>query len=461
MKYVPLHCHSDASILDGLSKPSRIAERIVDINSDGCALTDHGSLGSCVSFMQEMEKKNKKPILGIEFYVSQESALIKSKENRHLTHFPLLAKNTNGWKQLVKMVSKANLEENYYHKPRLSLDEMAEFIDGNIIGFSGHLGSHIAEAIEAYDIKGGIRTAEILQDIFGKGNFWLECQLMDRKTTPKQIELTDKVREVSKITGIPCIATPDAHYAYKEDAILQRILLCSNIGVNFEKGRSPDFGMRTFFVSDCFHIPSYDEMVSYGHTEEELANTNIILNQIEKYEILKQPMLKQFDCPNNLTPDEYLKELCREGWRKLIRDKVDPKKHEEYGNRVKEELGVLQGAGLSSYFLIVQDIVNFVRKQGWLPGPSRGCFTPDTRIKMSDETYKPIEMVKIGDKVIDAYGNEQKVINLFEYEINEEIIELEFKNFIIRCTKDHKFLTNNRGWVEAQYLTEEDDISEV
>jgi len=111
--------------------------------------------------------------------------------------------------------------------------------------------------------------------------------------------------------------------------------------------------------------------------------------------------------------------------------------------------------------LIVQDIVNWVGLQGWLPGPGRGCFLPDTRVKMSNGLMKNISDIKIGDMVLDCDGNRQRVYDTLIYEVDEEIIELYFGEIIIRCTKDHKFLTTNRGWVEAQNLTEEDDVLEV
>lgn len=363
---------SDASLLDGLSKPSRIVERISDLEIEGCALTDHGTISNAVSFLKEMDKVNKKPILGIELYICDQHASIKEKENRSLAHLPILAKNTQGWKNLVGLVSESNLGDHYYHRPRLSLEQLSKYLDGNIIGFSGHLGSHISNSIESYGVEAGIKTANILQDLFGKGNFWLECQLMDQKVTPKQLEITAAVREISKKTGIPCIATPDAHYAYKQDAILQRILLCSNMGVNFKRGQDPDFGMNTFFKSDCFHIPSIAEMIEYGHTEEELENTNVILSQIEKYDILSNPLLKIFDCPDGLNEHEYLRQLCREGWKKLIQPKIPLEDQSKYAERVKVELDILQEANLSSYFLIVQDVTNYVKNQSWMLGVSRG-----------------------------------------------------------------------------------------
>jgi DNA polymerase-3 subunit alpha len=154
--------------------------------------------------------------------------------------------------------------------------------------------------------------------------------------------------------------------------------------------------------------------------------------------------------------------LCRNGWKEKIAKQIPEENQSIYVDRIKYELSVLQGAGLSSYFLIVQDIVNYVRKNNWLPGPGRGCFVPDTNVKMYDGTTKKIYQINIGDIIIDAYGNPQEVYDTLQYDINEDIIELIFENEkTIRCTKDHKFLTKNRGWVEAQHLSNIDDIVEV
>jgi len=373
MNYIPLHVHSHFSLLDGLSTLKRITERITDIDSEGCALTDHGNIAGAIQFLFKMKEAGKKPVLGCELYICDDHATNQTPENRSLTHLPVLAKNDRGWKQLLKIIAKSNDPQHFYHKPRLSLEQLAIHLDGNIIGFSGHLGSHVSNAIEAFGKEGGIQTAKALQLIFGEDNFFLEVQLMDAANTPKQKEIVAIVREISGLLKIPLIATPDAHYAYKKDAIDQRILLCSNMHVTMKQGLSPDFMLNTFFKSDNFHIPSHEEMVAYGHTEEELANTNKILDRVEEYhEILHKPLLREFDSPHQRTPDEHLKQLCRDGWAEKIQHIIPKDKQQEYVGRVEYELGILQGAGLSSYFLIVVDIINYVKRMNWLPGPGRG-----------------------------------------------------------------------------------------
>lgn len=372
MKYTPLHCHTDASLLDGLSSAEELAKRYKAIGATGGAITDHGVIFNVVDFLKAMEKEQLKPVIGIELYICEQHASIQTPENRKLLHLVILAKNTQGYKQILKIVHESNKPEHYYYKPRLSLDQLSVFLDGNVIGFSGHLGSNIADVLEKQGVESGIKVAEYFERIFGKGNFWLETQLMDREHSPQQVTTTEKVRELSKLTGIPIIATCDAHYAEHADAELQRIILCSNMKTTLKKALEPGFMLRGFFISDNFHVPTYEEMVSYGHTLEELENTNKILEQIEPYQILSKPQLPKFDCPNGLSDNDYLKQLCREGWAKFISPNIPKEKHVEYADRVKYELDIIEEAGLSSYFLIVADIVKEVNRRGYLSGTSRG-----------------------------------------------------------------------------------------
>ncbi len=378
--YIPLHCHSMYSLLDGLSKPSQMAERCLEIGANACALTDHGNISGAIKFHKEMTKHKIKPILGCEIYISHDSATIQSKENKELSHFIVLAKNLNGWKQLINLVSESNRPDLFYHKPRVDLDILSNFIDGNMIGFCGHLGSFLADKIIDNNqiIKDwesvGVATIERLKNIFGKDNFFLEAQLMDKDNTPLQVELTNVIRQLGKITNTKVICTPDAHYTRKEDAADQRILLCNNLKTTLPEiskkiSNGQDVPLSCFFLSDNFHILSQEEMNSL-HTEEEIENTQLVASMCEFYDITSRPNLPPFDCGSG--PDEFLRQLCRNGWKEKIANTIPKEDQQIYIDRIKYELDILQGAGLSSYFLIVQDIVNYVRSQNWLPGPGRG-----------------------------------------------------------------------------------------
>jgi DNA polymerase-3 subunit alpha len=355
-----------------------MADRCSKINVKSCALTDHGTIAGTVQFFQSMKAKGIKPILGCELYISQQDSHNKTKENSDLSHFILLAKNKAGWFNLIKIISETNKPENFYHKPRISFDRLKEFLDGNLIGFSGHLGSTIADAIQADPdnaMKIGTEHVSYMKDLFGD-NYFLESQLMDRESTPEQIELTNIIRRLGSNTNTRVICTPDAHYCEKEDAVDQRILLCNNLkttltDINKKMLNNESIPMGCFFKSDNFHILSPEE-IALLHTEDEIENTNYVDSLCEDYDILHKPMLPPFSCPNNSNPDEYLRELCRKGWKEKIANNIDKEEQQQYVDRIKYELEVLQGADLSSYFLIVGDIVNKVRLEHWLPGPGRG-----------------------------------------------------------------------------------------
>ena len=323
--------------MDGLSKATQIADRCSKLGFNSCAITDHGTISGCVQFYKTMKDRGIKPILGCELYISSQDSHIKTKDNSKLTHFIVLAKNKKGWDQLIKLVSESNKPENFYHKPRLSLDRLAPFLDGNLIGFCGHLGSTLADILmnEPGSIKeNGANFISKMKDIFGSDNFFLEAQLMDKDNIPEQIELTSWIRELGKATDTKVICTPDAHYCERSDSVDQRILLCNNlkttfIDINKKLLNHEDVPMGCFFKSDNYHILSPEEMKEL-HTEEEIENTNYIDSLIENYEILNNPSLPRFECPNNASPDEYLRELCRKGWKEKIANIIPKEQHQVY-----------------------------------------------------------------------------------------------------------------------------------
>tara|TARA_B100000902_G_scaffold397081_1_gene459827 strand:+ start:20556 stop:22433 length:1878 start_codon:yes stop_codon:yes gene_type:complete len=381
-KYIPLHVHSMYSLLDGLSKPEQIADRCEEIGVKSCALTDHGNIAGAIKFYSAMKKRGIKPILGCELYICDDDATVKDKENRKLSHFLVLAKNYDGWKNLIRIVSESNRPEHYYFKPRLDLKRLGEIMDGNMIGICGHLGSTLANKLMPDGVivsdweEVGKSYISQFKDIFGEENFFLEAQLMDRDNNEPQIPLTDCIRKLSKITNTKVICTPDAHYCKKSDAVDQRILLCNNLKTTFTEinrklSLDEEVPMGCFFTSDNYHILSQEEIREL-HTEEEIENTNLVDSMCEEYDILSKPNLPPFACPDGYTDAEYLRQLCREGWREKIATEIPESDHHIYIERIKYELDVLQGADLSSYFLIVQDIVNHIRDNSWLPGPGRG-----------------------------------------------------------------------------------------
>jgi DNA polymerase-3 subunit alpha len=240
------------------------------------------------------------------------------------------------------------------------------------------MGSTLADILisSKYDRSLAIEHIAKLKDIFGKDNFFLETQLMDLEFLPAQQDLTDCIRSLAQITNTKAICTPDAHYANQEDSADQRILLCNNLkttlaDINRKILNNEDAPMGCFFKSDNYYILSSEDMNKI-HTEEEIENTNLVASLCDDFDITSKPILPPFTCPNNQSPEEYLRQLCRNGWRDKISNNISESDQKIYVDRIKYELEILQNAGLSSYFLIVSDIVDQVRKNNWLPGPGRG-----------------------------------------------------------------------------------------
>ena len=378
MTYIPLHVHSDKdSLLDSIATIDNIEKRLKKIEVPACAITGHGSLSNGIEFLKMTKGLKIQPILGVEFYVCPLQSEIKDETNRSYSHTLLLAKNDKGYQNLCKLLTRAN--QAFYYKPRLSLEEIAEYSD-NLIAISGHLGSTIASQIvqndkfNVYWKKDGIKIAEKFREIFGE-SFFLEVQRIDAKQKVSQ-KLSEYIRDLAAHLKIKTVATPDAHYCERADAADQRIVLAMNMGTTVDKLReSGKFG--AFLDGDSYHIPSYEEMKEC-HTEEELKNTLLVKDMCQPYEhILKQPMLPEIPCPKGYNADEWLRQLCREGWRKKIIPKVDEADFPRYVERIKYELGVIQsvecsGRSLSNYFLMVHDILNFATQNKWLLGPGRG-----------------------------------------------------------------------------------------
>ena len=381
MTYTPLHVHSEYSLLDGLSKTSQIASRIKDIGATSCALTDHGTVSGAVDFVKTMKDNGLKPILGCEVYICHGDSKDRTPDNKALFHQVILAKNLEGWKALLELVAMSNHPDRFYHKPRISFYDISKVDTSNLITFSGHLGSYLANSISKDDKilpnwqQLGIDAVNLQKKLFGD-NFYVEIQMVDSDRNPFSKKVAECLREIASITNTPCVATPDAHYARREDAIDQRVLLCTSlkktlgqIQMDIKQGNS--VGLQCFFESDNFHIPSFEEMKQW-HTDEEIENTNKIANMCDDYSILSAPNPPTFKCPSGMTPDDFLRHLCRQGWKKKMAHIDDEEELKVYGERVNHELEVFLSCGLSSYFLIVRDIIKFCHENGYITGPGRG-----------------------------------------------------------------------------------------
>lgn len=395
-QWVPTHQHSMSSLLDAVSKPKDMVQYCLEQGYRAVSVTDHGVISNHVQIFKECKKAGLKPLLGIEAYICDQAATIKSAENRHNSHLVLLSKNLQGWKNMVEFVSETNKPEHFYYKPRACFGMLKQFLgDGNTIAISGHPGSSLGEIIwtdsKVYRTKSveeakqylypdwkerAIASIEKHIEVFGVNNFFVEIQLIDEQHLPMCRLAAECFREIVKGSNgrYRPVATADSHYVRKSDAIYQRILLCSSLGRTLPKvmkaiRMGEDVPLGTFFVSDNYHIPTFKEMQAL-HTEEELNNSVLIADMCEDYDILSKPKLPHFQCPEGYNQESYLRKLCEDGWNSKIAN--TGKDEKLYRDRLEFELSVIEESGFSGYFLIEWDIINFCHSKGWKTGIARG-----------------------------------------------------------------------------------------
>jgi DNA polymerase-3 subunit alpha len=359
-KFSHLHCHSHYSLLDGLPKIDEFLDYVKELEMDSVALTDHGALYGVVEFYKKAVQRGIKPIIGAEVYMAFEKMTQKRPhidDKRY--HLVLLVKNEQGYKNLVKLITKAHLE-GFYYKPRIDEEILAQYSSG-LICLSGCLQGKIPQFILSKRIKEAEDLALKYQNIFGKDNFYLELQ--HHPNLPEQKKVNEALIEISKKFNIPIVATNDVHYLKPEDAKAQDILMLINTGAD------PNDPERLTLQADDFSMRSPEEMEeAFNKIPQALENTQKITNLCNFQFKLGKIKLPKFPLPLSKTPDEFLKELCLKGLEK----KYPPSQRKQVLERLNYELEVIKKTGFASYFLIVQDLVNWAKKNKIVVGPGRG-----------------------------------------------------------------------------------------
>ncbi len=360
MKFTHLHVHSHYSLLDGLPKIDDLLDYVKKQGMDSVAITDHGVLYGAVEFAQKAKKRGIKPIIGCEFYVAPDSMYQKRAgiDDKRF-HMVMLAKNEIGYKNLVKMVTKAHLE-GFYYKPRIDEELMKKHSDG-IIALSACLQGKIPQLI----IKGKMKEAETValeyQQIFGQDNFYLELQ--HHPKLKDQLKANDGMIAISRKTGIPLVATNDCHYLRSEDSGAQDVLVLINTGA-----KADDLDRLTLKECDLSMLPPKDMIENFKDLPEAIENTLKISDACNFEFEFDHITLPHFPLPENKTANEYLRELVLSGLKEKCKEH-DPEKVKE---RVDYELDVIKRTGFASYFLIVQDLVNWSKGNKIVVGPGRG-----------------------------------------------------------------------------------------
>ncbi len=364
MSFVHLHNHSHYSLLDGLTKLDELVNYAKEQGSPAVAITDHGTMYGVIEFYQKAKKAGIKPIIGVEAYLAPGSRFDKNtRDDGRSYHLLLLAKNTTGYKNLIKLVSKAHIE-GFYYKPRIDWDLLKEYHEG-LIASSACLAGEIPRLIRGQKLAEA--KARILEynELFGSGNYYLE--LMDHPELEGQAEVNEQLIKFSRELNIPLIATNDIHYFKKEDDEAQDILLC----LQNKKKISDTDRMKMIGYGD-YSMRSNQEMIkAFSHVPEAIENTLKIAEMCNLEIELGNIQLPHFEVPAGYDGNSYLKELAEKG----IKKRFPGVKGEELkiiNTRLEYELSVIAKMGWPSYFLIVADFVNWAKDNKIVVGPGRG-----------------------------------------------------------------------------------------
>ncbi len=363
MSFAHLHVHTEYSLLDGSNKIKEYVSRVKELGMTSAAITDHGVMYGVIDFYRAAKKAGIKPILGCEVYVAAGSRFDKTPgttEDRYY-HLVLLAENQKGYENLTKIVSKAFVE-GYYYKPRVDMELLEEYHEG-IIALSACLAGEVQKNLQRAMYQEAFAAAKRYENIFGKGNFFLELQDHGMQ---EQAMVNQQLLRLSQETGIELVATNDVHYTYAEDEKSHDILLC------IQTGKKLDDENRMRYEGGQYYVKSEEEMKAlFPYALEAIENTQKIADRCNVEIEFGVTKLPKYDVPEGYTSWEYLNKLCFEGLQKHYGTDGQPPK-QELVDRLTYELGVIQKMGYVDYFLIVWDFIKYAKDHDIMVGPGRG-----------------------------------------------------------------------------------------
>ena len=359
MGFVHLHVHTEYSLLDGSNKITEYVARVKELGMDSAAITDHGVMYGVIDFYREAKKAGINPILGCEVYVAPNSRFDRELiggDDRYY-HLVLLAENNEGYANLMKIVSKGFVD-GYYYKPRVDKELLREYHEG-IIALSACLAGEVQRYLSRGLYEDAKEKALEYQDIFGRGNYFLELQ---DHGIPEQALVNQRLLQMSEELGIELVATNDVHYTYAEDEKAHDILLC----IQTAKKLSDENRMR--YEGGQYYVKSPQEMEElFPYARQAVENTQRIADRCHVEIEFGVTKLPRYDVPDGMTSWEYLNKLCFEGLERRYGDQS-----KENQERLRYELDVIQNMGYVDYFLIVWDFIKYAKDNGIPVGPGRG-----------------------------------------------------------------------------------------
>lgn len=358
MDFVHLHVHTEYSLLDGAARIDDLLDEVQNHGMDSVAITDHGVMYGVVQFYKKAKKRGIHPVIGCEVYMAKRTRFDKDPiKDRGYYHLILLAQNNQGYQNLMKIVSHS-FTEGFYYRPRVDESLLRQYSEG-LICTSACIGGEIPSYLLEGNKEGAYQKAEMLQDIFGEGNFYIEIQDYDSE---EQKLANTLLIQLAKDLSIPLVCSNDVHYIKKEDAEIHDVLLC------IQTATTVDEEDRMRFPADTFYLKSQEEMEeSFSAYPEALKNTVEIAKRCQVELDFNTLHLPEFQLPHGRTNEAYLRELCEEGMKERY-EVID----QELRERLEYELSVIINMGYVDYFLIVQDFIHYAKQNHIAVGPGRG-----------------------------------------------------------------------------------------
>ena len=419
MAFTHLHVHTEYSLLDGSSKISELLPRAKELGMDSLAITDHGVMYGVIDFYKKAKEVGVKPILGCEIYVAPGSRFDREQsrgEDRYY-HLVLLAENNQGYKNLMKIVTRG-FTEGYYYRPRVDYEILERYHEG-IIALSACLAGEIPNKILKEDYEGAREAARRMNALFGQGNFFLELQDHGLRD---QTQVNSVIMRMSRELDIPLVVTNDVHYIMEEDAVPHDILLCIQTG----KRVSDEDRMR--YEGGQFYLKSEEEMRKiFPYAKEAMENTHRIAERCNVEIVFGEQKVPKFDVPEGYDAFSYLRTLCEKGLRRRYGDPPP----EELQERLDYELDTIRNMGYVDYFLIVWDFIRFAKSQDIAVGPGRGSAAGSIVAYCLEITnIDPIRYQLIFERFLNPERVSMPDIDIdFCYERRQEVIDYVYEKY--------------------------------
>ena len=369
-EFTHLHLHTEYSLLDGACEVYKLVDRVAALGQKSVAMTDHGNIYGAVHFFEAAQKQGIKPILGCELYICKNEDHRAPGENDENNHLLVLAQDEEGYRNLIRITSEASLH-GFYRKPRVSKKYLAENSKG-LIGFSGCLSGELCEELSAGNYDKAKSVAQQYEDIFGKGNFYLEIQ---DQGLEQERQIHEALFRLEKELNIPLVATNDSHYLCGEDSHAHDVMLCVQTGSKLQDKE------RFRFDGDQFYVKSADEMALLFKDSPNVLKRTMEIAERCAFDLkpVEDPF-PLFDVPEGHTINSYFEQVCREGYKKRLDTAVRGLESrgvlratlDQYQARLEYEIKIIEQMNYPGYFLIVWDFIKHARDNGIPVGPGRG-----------------------------------------------------------------------------------------